>query len=292
MLLAGASAVGVGTATFRDPRAPLRIARRARDWCARHGVARVARPHRSTARRRTDDATDADVRDHLALALDVGDLDAALALARARAAVVRRRQGRARALRRGRPRPPSTRLHDSGFRVFADLKLHDIPTTVERAARVLGRHGVDFLNFHAAGGVAMLRAGVEGLARGRARRRARRPPVALAVTVLTSDPNVDAFDARLRRRARRGMRRRRVLGARSVDVRAAASDCARWCPASGSPAATTHDQARVDTPGDAIARGADWLVVGRAVTGGRRSRKPRPQPTSHDGRRRARRRSL
>ena len=42
-------------------------------------------------------------------------------------------------------------LQDKGFRVFADLKLHDIPTTVGRAARVLGRRGVDVLNFHAAG---------------------------------------------------------------------------------------------------------------------------------------------
>ena len=46
-------------------------------------------------------------------------------------------------------------LRHKGFRVFADLKLHDIPTTVARAARVLGRHGVDFLNFHAAGGDVM-----------------------------------------------------------------------------------------------------------------------------------------
>jgi dihydroorotate dehydrogenase (NAD+) catalytic subunit len=42
MMLAGASAVGVGTATFRDPRAPQRIARNLVRWCARHGVTRVA----------------------------------------------------------------------------------------------------------------------------------------------------------------------------------------------------------------------------------------------------------
>jgi dihydroorotate dehydrogenase (NAD+) catalytic subunit len=41
MLLAGATAVGVGTATFLDPRAPARIARELARWCARHGVARV-----------------------------------------------------------------------------------------------------------------------------------------------------------------------------------------------------------------------------------------------------------
>ena len=104
-------------------------------------------------------------------------------------------------------------MRDKGFRVFADLKLHDIPNTVGRAARVLGRHGVDFLNFHAAGGEAMLRAGVEGLAEG-AREAGHARPVALAVTVLTSDPNVDAMDARLDVARDVGVRRGRVRGQR------------------------------------------------------------------------------
>src|SRR5690242_18466235 len=77
------------------------------------------------------------------------------------------------------------RMHDLGYDVFLDLKLHDIPTTVSRAARVLGRLGVRYCNFHAAGGEAMLRAAVEGLAAG-ARDASLAPPVALAVTVLTS----------------------------------------------------------------------------------------------------------
>src|SRR5690242_21174728 len=76
-------------------------------------------------------------------------------------------------------------LTDLGYDVFLDLKLHDIPTTVGRAARVLGRLGVRYCNFHAAGGEAMLRAAVEGLAAG-ARDASLAPPVALAVTVLTS----------------------------------------------------------------------------------------------------------
>ena len=61
-----------------------------------------------------------------------------------------------------------TALADLGFDVFADLKLHDIPTTVGRAARVLGALGARYLNVHAAGGAAMLRAGVEGLREGAA----------------------------------------------------------------------------------------------------------------------------
>ncbi len=83
--------------------------------------------------------------------------------------------------------------------VFADIKLHDIPTTVGRAARVLGRQGVRYLNFHAAGGVDMLRAGRRRTRRRRARRRSRRRRLPIAVTVLTSDPDASAFDERLAR---------------------------------------------------------------------------------------------
>src|SRR5213078_3810945 len=87
-------------------------------------------------------------------------------------------------------------LRDLGLRVFCDLKLHDIPTTVGRAARVLGGLGAAYLNFHAAGGVDMLRAGVEGVLEG-AHDAGRAAPVPIAVTVLTSDPDASAFDTRL-----------------------------------------------------------------------------------------------
>src|SRR5437763_15964561 len=134
-------------------------------------------------------------RAHLALALDVGDLHAAVAIAQR----VQPWFGVAKVgfeLYAEAGPDAFDALHDKGFQVFADLKLHDIPNTVGRAARVLGRRGVDFLNFHAAGGEAMLRAGVTGLTEG-ARDGGHARPLALAVTVLTSDPNIDAMDARL-----------------------------------------------------------------------------------------------
>ena len=59
-------------------------------------------------------------------------------------------------------------VRDDGFDVFVDLKLHDIPTTVGGAARVIGALGAQYLTLHAAGGVAMLRAGVEGFEHGAA----------------------------------------------------------------------------------------------------------------------------
>ncbi len=76
-----------------------------------------------------------------------------------------------------------------GYDVFLDLKLHDIPTTVGRAAAVVGAYGVRYLTLHAMGGVPMLRAGVEGFHRG-AERAGLEPPVALAVTVLAWIPLV------------------------------------------------------------------------------------------------------
>src|SRR5207302_1987989 len=77
-------------------------------------------------------------------------------------------------------------LNDLGYRVFLDLKLHDIPTTVRKAARVIGAVGASYLTLHGAGGTPMLRGGVEGLAEG-AERAGLAAPIALAVTVLTSD---------------------------------------------------------------------------------------------------------
>ena len=59
-------------------------------------------------------------------------------------------------------------LAELGFEVFLDLKLHDIPTTVGKAARVLGAVGVNYVTLHAHGGPAMLQAGVEGLREGAA----------------------------------------------------------------------------------------------------------------------------
>ena len=77
-------------------------------------------------------------------------------------------------------------LQQLGYKVFLDLKLEDIPTTVERAARIAGSLGVSYLTLHARGGVNNLRAGVNGLADG-AHKAGLAKPVALGVTVLTSD---------------------------------------------------------------------------------------------------------
>jgi len=155
------------------------------------------------------------------------------------------------------------RLHDLGLRVFADLKLYDIPTTVERAARALGRRGVDFLNFPAVGGVAMLRAGIGGLREGAAEA-GHAVPTALAVTVLTSESDAAAFPTRLDAAAASGCEGV-VCSAFEVDL-AHARGLRAMVPGVRFAESDRDDQMRVATPGEAAARGADWLVVGRAVT--------------------------
>jgi orotidine-5'-phosphate decarboxylase len=125
------------------------------------------------------------IRDRLALALDTDDLVDALRLARD----LEPWFGVAKVgLELFSATGPEvvTALCERGWKVFLDLKLHDIPTTVGKAARVLGALGASYLTLHAHGGAHMLRAGVEGLTIG-AEQAGLDVPAAVAVTVLTSD---------------------------------------------------------------------------------------------------------
>jgi orotidine-5'-phosphate decarboxylase len=205
-----------------------------------------------------------DVRFRLALALDVDDLDDARRMAGSLAPWI----GVAKVgLELYAAAGPSavTALRDDGFRVFLDAKLHDIPTTVGRAARVLGRLGVAYLNMHAAGGQAMLAAGVEGLAAGAAEAGVDRP-VPIAVTVLTSDPDASEFERRLRvaiASACGGV----VCSVREIArVHQAAPGFVTIVPGVRLAGSDDDDQARIGRPADVAAAGADLLVVGRTVT--------------------------
>lgn len=201
-------------------------------------------------------------RDRLALVLDVADLDDALALARR----LEPWFGIAKVgpVLYGTAGPEAfDRLRDMGFRVFADLKLHDIPKTVELGARALARHGVDFVNAHAAGGEVMLRALVAGLAEG-ARDAGVDRPVALGVTVLTSDPEGSAFDARLECARAAGCDG--VVCSAHELPRVRDRGLASMVAGIRLPDTDANDQVRIATPDAAIAAGANWLVVGRTVT--------------------------
>ncbi|HEY1862702.1 MAG TPA: orotidine-5'-phosphate decarboxylase [Roseiarcus sp.] len=165
--------------------------------------------------------------------------------------------------------PLVSELASAGKQVFLDLKLHDIPNTVERATAQAAKLGPRFLTVHAY--PQTIRAAVAG-AKGSGMQ-------ILAVTVLTSYDDADLFDAvyrfgvveTVRRRAEQALE----LGVDGLVVSAAEAAVARQTvdadlalvtpgirPAGG----MIGDQKRVATPAEAIRNGADYLVVGRPVT--------------------------
>jgi orotidine-5'-phosphate decarboxylase len=203
-------------------------------------------------------------REHLAIGLDVPSLEEALELAGAVAPWFGVAKVGLELYSAAGPAAVEP-LRELGLRVFCDLKLHDIPTTVGRASRVLGRLGVSYLNFHAAGGVDMLRAGVEGVRDG-ARDAGLDAPVPLAVTVLTSDPDASAFDARLAYAIEAGCAGV-VCSVHEIErVKRARQDFVTVVPGVRLADGDLHDQARVGTPTEVAAAGADVLVVGRLVS--------------------------
>lgn len=160
-----------------------------------------------------------------------------------------------------------------------DLKLHDIPRTVERAVAALRGTGAWGLTVHGAGGPVMLRAAAEAAAVsvGTA---AAEPFRILAVTVLTSldEQVLHALGVRLPLREQ-VVRLASLAAAAGCDgivcapdevdaVRGAAGpDAFVLTPGVRPPGAPRHDQARVATPAAALAAGADAVVLGRPVTG-------------------------
>jgi len=223
----------------------------------------------------TDDEVPGTVRDRLALALDVSTVDEAVTLAarlRAWFSVVKV------GLELFSAEGPLAvdALLDEGYRVFLDLKLHDIPTTVGRTARRIGSLGVSYTTVHAAGGEQMLRAAVEGFEEGwtSAVASGLPPPVeatagVLAVTVLTSDADatVELLGSRASLAARTGCLGVVCAAKDLAVVRSRAAGLLTAVPGIRLAGSSSDDQARAAEPGLAIAAGADLLVIGRTVTG-------------------------
>ena len=212
-------------------------------------------------------ATAIDVRDHLALALDLDDLVAARRLAKAVQPWFRVAKVGFELFTAAGPEAVQAMI-DLGYDVFLDLKLHDIPTTVGKAARVAGSSGVQYLTIHAMGGPVMLRAGVDGFLEGAAAA-GLDAPVPLAVTVLTSDGDAPAhiLPKRVELAVEAGARGLICAGTDLGFVRALVPRFTLVVPGTRPPGVSNHDQARVSTPKEALDAGADLLVVGRAVTG-------------------------
>lgn len=164
-------------------------------------------------------------------------------------------------------------LVGSGRRVFLDLKYHDIPNTVSGAVREAGKLGVSLLTVHGSGGSKMLKAACE------AARESNPAMKVIAVTVLTSMDEEDLNEIM------HGNLEEQVvhlaglaLNAGCHGVVSSARELRALRTRLGNeflvvtpgvrPAGADHrDQARVVTPGDAIAAGSTHLVVGRPITG-------------------------
>ncbi len=165
-------------------------------------------------------------------------------------------------------------LRGEGKRVFLDLKLHDIPRTVERAVGSCLRWGPDLLTVHAQGSSAMVEAAA------RAVREAGAATRILAVTVLTS---LDRSDLDLLGVARPVEEQVLALGRLAVGAgahglvcspreagalrKALGPDALLVTPGVRPAGGALGDQKRVATPADAIRAGATHLVVGRPVLG-------------------------
>ena len=207
-----------------------------------------------------------ELRAKMALALDVDDLVEAVRLARQLSPWFGVAKVGLELYTAAGPDAVGTML-DNGFDVFLDLKLHDIPTTVSKAASVCGALGAKYLTMHAHGGPDMLKAGVEGLRNG-ARNAGLDDPVAVAITVLTSD--ADAPDHivpnRLRVAVESGCGGIVCSGVHLKDARELSPRTLRVVPGIRAAGAERHDQPTPVTPAEALSEGADLLVIGRAVT--------------------------
>ncbi len=172
-----------------------------------------------------------------------------------------------------------TRIHRLGGKVFLDLKLHDIPNTVGRTAAVLTRLKVFMFNLHIAGGSEMMKKAAESTAREADAAGIPRPLV-LGVTVLTSINQSMLSDeigipGRIEDQVVKWAKLAQASGLHGVvasprETRAIRSACGPdfliITPGVRPAWADADDQQRLMTPKEAVAAGADYLVIGRPIT--------------------------
>lgn len=159
-------------------------------------------------------------------------------------------------------------IADQGFKVFLDIKLHDNPAIVERAARVMGSIGVSYLTLHAFGGAPMLRAGVDGLHEGAARA-GLEAPKAIAITILTGDSEAPDYILGNRvRTAVEGGCNGIICSAQNVREAKQLAPRLEAVVTGVRPNGAPEDEYEIAaTPEAALESGANLIVVGRAITG-------------------------
>ncbi len=168
-----------------------------------------------------------------------------------------------------------SRIKERGHKVFLDLKLHDIPNTVARAAGVLSKLGADMLNLHAAGGSSMMRAALEAVTRPDGSR-----PLLIAVTQLTStsqevlrkelliDETLETAVLGYARLANESGLDGVVCSALEAETihRSVSDSFLTVTPGIRFADSAKDDQVRIVTPLRARENGSDYIVVGRPIT--------------------------
>ena len=165
-------------------------------------------------------------------------------------------------------------LHQLGFEIFLDLKFHDIPNTVASACRAAAAHGVWMINVHASGGQRMMKAAREAVGDA-----GPGVPLLIGVTVLTSmtEPELHTIgvDRSLDQQVIELAQLVKISGLDGVvcsaleahDLSTKVPGLMMVTPGIRLASDSSDDQRRVMTPEKAIANGATYLVIGRAVTG-------------------------
>jgi len=159
------------------------------------------------------------------------------------------------------------------FKVFLDLKFHDIPNTVAKACEAASNLGVWMLNVHASGGSAMMQAALEGV------NKSTHNPFLIAVTVLTSmnqaslseigiDSSVENQVLKLAKLTQQAGLHGVVSSAMEVTLlkKHLKDDFLLVTPGIRPANVNQDDQSRVVTPQDALNSGASYLVIGRPIT--------------------------
>lgn len=164
-----------------------------------------------------------------------------------------------------------------GYKIFLDLKLHDIPNTVKSAMKNLARLGVDMTNVHAGGTIAMMESAKQGLIEGANNGKV---PMLIAVTQLTSTSEkamqndlmiphkIEEVVAQYAKNAKIAGLDGVVCSPLEAEIvkNACGSDFKTVTPGIRYPDGDLGDQARVTTPQRAREIGTDYIVVGRPIT--------------------------
>jgi orotidine-5'-phosphate decarboxylase len=169
------------------------------------------------------------------------------------------------------------KIRGAGAAVFLDLKYHDIPNTVAKAVAAATRLDVQMLTIHTSGGMEMMRA-AEKAAHETARLANRQPPLVLGVTVLTSMDSRSLAEVGCESEVERQVERLAALAMRAglrglvcspLEIKALRRilppQVQLFTPGIRTGSEKADDQRRTLGPAEALAAGADWLVIGRPI---------------------------